>query len=179
MRYERLGVTELTAGPASGTHTRFFTHPGMTNLTTGAGTDSAAVAGSRWTAKIFIPHSCTLTGIGYLIGSVGGTDKVIVELHDAAGKLVAASARAGVTVGTAATMQEVPFTQTYGVNGPAYFYITVIMNGTTGKLRTMAVATPAAYIQNTAYATGTFGTDADYTPPTTFTADYGPVAYTY
>lgn len=50
-------------------------------------------------------------------------------------------------------------------------------NGTTATVRTIAANT---YIDaNTGSAAGTFGTMLDFTPPTTFTADVGPVAYLY
>ena len=179
-RREQHSVTEQTHGCFGGsTHTRFITHPFVTSLTTGAGTDTATTAGVRFYAKLFIPHKCTLTGIGFLTGSTIGTDKAIVALHDAAGQLVANSATAGTTITVTAGMQDFAFTAPIPVEGPAYYFVAIQFNGTTAKLRTMAAATSQASVQLTGTVAGTFGTLAKLTPPTTFTADVGPVAYTY
>lgn len=161
-----------TVGPK-----RFHAYEGLPSLT--SGTDTTPVAGTRWTSSVFIPHNAILTGIGYLIGSVGGTDNVRVELHDADGTLLASSAVAGATVGTAATIQEVPFTAPVEVVGPGWYYLSVTMNGTTARLRTQAAATSSAHINFTKSATGTFGTSAALTPPTAFAAGTGPIAHTY
>lgn len=167
------GVKPATAGGS----TRFITWPGLSTLT--SGTDKAPVSGTRFSSTLWLPHIVTLTGIGFLLGSVGGTDLVLVELHDADGKLIANSALAGVTAGTTATMQEIPFTAPVEVLGPGWYYVSVTMNGTTARLRTMAAATAMASTALTKSATGTFGTVGDLTVPTTFTADVGPIAYVY
>ena len=157
--------------------TRWITWPALTSLT--AGTDKTPVFGTRYTCSIFIPHNMTMTGIGYLIGSAGGTDKAIAELHDADGTLLAYSAVAGVTVGTLATFQELPFTAPVEVIGPGLYYLSITMNGTTARLRVIPTALEVSQIALTKSATGTFGTVGDLTVPTTFTADVGPIAYTY
>jgi hypothetical protein len=110
---------------------------------------------------------------------VGGTDLAIAELHDADGKLLATSALAGVTVGTTATMQELPFTAPVEVVGPCWYYLSVTMNGTTARLRVLAASTAMASTAFAKSATGTFGVVGDLTVPTTFTADTGPIAYVY
>lgn len=161
----------------SGGSTKWITWPALTSLT--AGTDKTHVAGTRYTCEIFIPYNMIMTGIGYLIGTVGGTDKAIVELHDADGKLLAYSDLAGVTVGTLATFQEIPFTAPVEVIGPQKYYLSVTMNGNTARLRTVPTAVGAAQTLTAKSATGTFGTVGDLTAPTTFTADVGPIAYTY
>lgn len=150
--------------------TRFATHVPIATTT---GTDVTPVSGTRYTASVVVPHTATLTGVSYLIGSVGGTDKVIVELYDSAGTLQAQSAAAGVTVGSSATIQQVPFTSTY-VAEPGVYFISVSVNGTTCRLRTIVLAETL-----TKSATGTFGTPAALTPPTTFTTGVGPIASTY
>lgn len=169
----RGGVQPATDGGAK----RFITWPALASLT--GGTDKACADGTRSSCSIFIPHIITLTGIGYLIGSVGGTDKVVVELHDADGKLLANSDLAGVTVGTTATMQEIPFTAPVEVVGPGWYYLSLTFNGTTAKFRTLAASTAMASTAFTKAAALTFGTAGDLTVPTTFTADVGPIAYVY
>lgn len=167
------GVDPVVAGGSK----KWITWPSLTSLT--AGTDKTPVSGTRYSCSIFIPHNMTMTGIGYLIGSVGGTDKAIVELHDADGTLLANSALAGVTVGTLATFQEIPFTAPVEIIGPGWYYLSVTMNGTTARLRTIATALGISQTALTKSATGTFGTVGALTVPTTFTADVAPIAYTY
>ena len=50
---------------------------------------------------------------GLWVGGTGGTDKWIAELHDSAGNLLATSATAGVTAGTAGQWMQLPFTAAY------------------------------------------------------------------
>lgn len=134
------------------------------------------VAGTRYYVDTSIGTDGTVvTGIRALIGATGGTDKFIYELHDSAGNLVATTALAGVTVGTAGTWQAIPFTAPVTVSAGVYF-IVVQNNGTTARLATYnAPVSPLL----TGSATGTFGTSAAITPPTTYTAGVGPVAMLY
>ena len=161
-----------SAGP-----TKWLNWPALTSLT--AGTDTTPVNGTRWTTSIYLPHCMTLTWIGYLIGTVGGTDKAIVELHDVDGTLLAHSALAGVTVGTLATFQELPFTAPIQVVGPGFYYLSVTMNGTTARLRTLPVALGVSQTIYSKSATGTFGTVGALTVPTAFVATTAPIAYVY
>ena len=137
------------------------------------------VAGTRYIVDTSIGTDGTVvTGIRALIGATGGTDKFIYELHDSAGNLVATTALAGVTVGTAGTYQSIPFTAP--VTLPATitnpYFIVVQSNGTTAKIATYNSPTASRL---TGSATGTFGTSAAITPPTTYTAGVGPVAILY
>lgn len=173
------GLRILTGGVdlvVAGGSKKHLTWPALTALT--AGTDTTPVAGTRYTCSIYIPHNLTMTGIGYLIGSVGGTDKAIAELHDADGTLLANSAVAGVTVGTLATFQELPFTAPVAII-QGWYYLSVTVNGTTCRLRTIATALGISQTALSKSATGTFGTVGALTVPTTFTADVAPIAYTY
>lgn len=147
--------------------------------------DHATVAGSRYYRAYDIQWPCLLTGVQFLIGSVGGTDKIIVELHDSTGALLATSDTSGVTLGTAATVQQIPFyDNTNAVNLPytvtqsalGTYYLVIQSNGTTGKYA--AFDYPALGI-NTGSATGVFGTGAAITPPTTYTAGLAPFATPY
>lgn len=166
------GVTTATGGIAGG-RPRIAIYSGAVSLT--AGTDTTPVAGTVYVGELFVPANATLTGIGYLIGSVGGTDKAIAALYNSAGAVVANSALAGVTVGTTATYQELPFTAPYAAVGPGQYWVSISMDGTTARLRTI----PAGAILPTTLAAGVFGTLAAITPPTTFTAANAPVAYSY
>lgn len=137
---------------------------------------TAPVAGTRYYVDTSIGTNGTVvTGIRALIGATGGTDKFIYELHDSTGALVATTALAGVTVGTAGTWQAIPFTAPVTVNAGVYF-IVVQNNGTTARIATYnAPVSPLL----TGSAAGTFGTSAAITPPTTYTAGVGPVAMLY
>lgn len=133
------------------------------------------VNGTRFYVGVTLGFDKLLTGIQALIGATGGTDKFIYELHNAAGVLVATTALAGVTVGTANTWQQIPFTAPYQAVAGNYF-IVVQLNGNTARLATYnAPVLPLL----TGSVAGTFGTGASITPPTTYTAAVGPVAMLY
>lgn len=142
-----------------------------------SGTDTACTNGTAYVGSIQVPGNMTITGISYLVGSVGGTDKVIVSLHDSSGALLANSALAGTTVGTAAQVQAVDFTTPYAAKGPATYFVALTFNGTTAKFRSVPAHTQGGVIGNG--VTQTFGTAAAFTAPTTFTADKVPVAFIY
>ncbi len=161
----------------TGSIKRYITYPALTSLTDG--TDTACDNGGRYWCSVFVPVNVTLTGIGYLIGSVGGTDKVIAELKDSSGASLANSALAGATVGTLATFQEVAFTATIAVPGPAWYYLVLQFNGATAKFRTIPANLGVSQVAIANTAAGTFGTLAAITPGTTFVAGKGPIAYTY
>lgn len=122
----------------------------------------------------------TITGIQVLIGSTGGTDNWLVELHDVNGVLVATSATAGVLVGTAGTWQQIPFTSTVSLI-PGTYFLVVQSNGTTAHPAVYNFPAPAIATTPliTGSATGVFGTGANFTPATTYTANVGPVALPY
>lgn len=119
------------------------------------------------------------TGIGVLVGATTGTNTIILSLYDASGGLVANTAIAGTTVGTANAFQEIAFTGG-PINLPAgRYYCGLQMNGTTDKYRAIATAT----FVNVAGGTVTgaaFGTMLPaISPPTTFTAAVAPICYVY
>ncbi len=140
-----------------------------------AGNDTACSNGDVYWGQVLIPGRSTLTGIAYLIGSVGGTDKVISALFDSSGNLIANSALAGATVGTAANVQAVDFTAPVTVPEGKY-YIGLQFNGTTAKFRTHTIP-GQKFVANS--VAGTFGTLAAITPGATFTANKAPMAVTY
>lgn len=142
-----------------------------------SGTDSACTSGTAYVGTINIPGNVTINGLEYLIGSVGGTDKVIVSLHDAGGAVLANSATAGTTVGTAANTQRVPLTAPVSIVGPCTVFVGLTFNGTTAKFRTVPAFCHGGVLGNG--VTQTFGTVAAFTPPSTFTADKVPVVSLY
>jgi hypothetical protein len=142
----------------------------MTNVAS-----STPTAGTRYYTSVVIGFPRLLTGIGALIGATGGTNSFIFELHDSTGALVATTNTSGVTVGTANTWQRIPFTAQYQAAAGTY-YIAVQLNGTTARFATYnSPGVPLAV----GSASGTFGTGAAITPPTTYTAGVGPMALVY
>lgn len=135
-------------------------------LALSTGTDTAMADGQTHFKAVQIPVSGNLTGVQYLIGSVGGTDKVISVLYDDKGNVLTTSALAGTTVGTANTVQLLAFTTPYSVVGPGKYHIGVQQNGATGKIRTM---TAGLFAKANIATGGTFGTVIAITPPTTGT----------
>ena len=155
---------------------------GFRNFTPSAatsGTDTAFANGTQFVTSIFIPVNKTLTGVGYLVGSVGGTDKVYAVLYDSAGAVLANStlASSGTTAGTAAEIQTLAFTATYAAKGPGTFYIGISANGNTAKIRTVIAQVQGELLAGS--VSQTHGTVAAITAPTTFTADKAPICFVY
>ena len=144
-----------------------------------AGNDTAPTDGPRWWTEVQIPYKVELTGISYLIGSVGGTDSVVVDLYNSAGSVVARSigtdTEAADLVGTAANFQSVAFSSVYTAD-PGKYYISLQFNGTTARFRTYTIP-GSKFITDT--SAGTFKTSASLTLVTTFTANQGPIVMLY
>ena len=173
------GVTTATGGVALATaSTHIWTAGGSVTAVTG-GADIACSDGDRYWTEIMIPYNVTLTGASYLVGSVGGTDSVVMQLFNSAGVEVATSKTTGAThgaiVGTTAEFQNCDFTTPYAAVAGVY-YVGVQFNGTTAKFRAYTI--PASKFV-AASASGTWDTKADITAGTTFTADKGPIVLTY
>lgn len=172
------GVITATGGvvyPTVSTH--IWTAGGSVVLAT-AGTDAACTNGDRYWTEIMIPYNVTLTGVSYLVGSVGGTDSVVVQLVNSSGTEVATSRPVGEAadiVGTTAQFQSVDFSTTYAATAGVY-YIVLQFNGTTAKFRTYPI-TGSPFVAGS--VGGTWQTAAGITPGTTFTADKGAICITY
>lgn len=137
--------------------------------------DKTPVSGSRYYVGVTLGTQVTLTGIRVKVGGTGGTDLWIAELHDSTGALVATSTTSGTTAGTANQWQDLAFTAAYTA-APGTYYIAVQTNGTTAKIATYG--SPDLPLV-TGSATGSFGTGAAITPPTTYTSNLGPIALVY
>lgn len=139
--------------------------------------DKTMVAGSRYYSSVVIGFPALLTGISVNVGTTGGTDSWIVELHSPTGVLLATSTTAGTTAGTANTWQQIAFTATYNLTQPGTYFLALQSNGTTAKFASLNAPTSSGVL--TGSATGVFGTGASITPPTTYTANLGPKALVY
>lgn len=144
-----------------------------------SGTDTTPASGTQFVTSIYIPVSMTITGVTYLIGSVGGTDRAYAVLYSSSGAALANSTltSGGTTVGTAANVQALAFTSAYSAKGPGLYYVGISMNGTTARLRTVPAHCQAGIWGNT--VSQSHGTVGAITPMTTFTADKAPVCFVY
>ena len=141
------------------------------------GTSAVHVAGTWYRSEIFVPHVAQWTGIGVLNGATVGTDNLMVALYDTNGVLITNSAVAGALSAGANAFQNIALLQS-PILQPGRYFVAVQCNGTTATTRRQAAANGGNTM--TSSATGTFGTvPASFTPPTTFTADVGPIAWLY
>lgn len=172
------GAITASAGIITPTPSPVIWAKGGSTVLATSGTDAAFSNGGRFWVEVDIPYNVTLTGVAVLVGSVGGTDSLVVQLCNSTGVQVATSRSVGgaaVIVGTAAQFQSVAFTSTYAAVAGKYFAC-IQSNGTTAKFRAYPIP-GSKFIANT--AAGTWGTKADITPGTTFVADKGPIVMTY
>ena len=172
------GVSTLTGGVALPTASTHIWSAGGSIIGVTDGTDVACSDGDRYWTEIMIPYNVTITGASYLVGSVGGTDSVVMQMFNSAGVEVATSRAVGAAaaiVGTTAEFQNCDFTTPYAAVAGVY-YVGVQFNGTTAKFRAYAIPN-SKFVAAT--ASGTWDTKADITAGTTFTADKGPIILTY
>jgi hypothetical protein len=170
------GATTLTGGIVASTLARISTIPIGPVAYGSLGTSAVHVAGTLYYTEIWIPANKTITGISVLNGATAGTDNLIVALYSNAGVLLASSALAGTLSAGANAFQDIAFTAPYAAIGPGRYWVVVQCNGTTATTRRIAAST---YLNRAGSAVGVFGTLAAITPPTTFTADVGPIAAVY
>lgn len=138
------------------------------------GTNTTPVAGTIYYSQLNLMAAITITNIGCLNGGTVGTDKAIYALYNSSGTLVANTALAGVTTSGTDAFQEIALTATYAAV-PGTYFVAWQTNGTTTRFRTIAASTYISWA--TGSQTGTFATLAAITPPTSFTADKGPICY--
>lgn len=147
--------------------------PGAVIYTSLNSTGTVLTAGTLYCTEIQLPYSKLATGLAGLLGTVGGTDKHLVALYDSQLNLLASSAVAGVTAGTASTYEQISFTTPYYMVGPAQYFGCMQSNGTTATVRMLVTSVQDQYL--TTSKTGVFGTiPATITAPTTFTTAVGP-----
>ena len=147
--------------------------------TSALGTSTATVAAELYCTEIKMPYSRLVTGLAPHIGATGGTDKWIVALYDSGGNLVANSAVAGATVGSANAWQATAFTVPYYVVGPGQYFGCLMSNGTTATADLIKTGTDDNVLTFKSASAGTFGTLPNFTAPTSFTTVNGPFLYVY
>ena len=170
--------TTVTAGTASSNWVGGDYLPPIAATGAGSSTSATPSATEQYIIEVFIPHNCTLTGVSLLVGATGGTDKVAAALYSSAGAVLANTALAGTTVGTAAQRQLIPFTATYAAVGPARYFINIAFDGTTARYAAIPVYCTTKFGQT--YTGKTFGTFATLTMPAVApVAATSPVISTY
>lgn len=141
------------------------------------GTNTTMVAGTLYRCEIQTVALTSWTGIGILNGATVGTNNGLVAIYDSAGNFIQSSAVAGTVTAGANAFQNRAFISPV-LLPPGRYFVAYQTNGTTDTIRTWAAANGGN--QMTASSTGTFGTlPTSFTPPTTFTADVGPIARLY
>lgn len=159
--------------------------------------DKTMVAGTIYYSQIAIGFTYTptprgtpiqenqfaITGINVPVGTPGASDTWHVGVWNSAGVLVARSVTAGVTAGTALTIQQIPLYQTDGSTvgpvtiGSGTYYIGLQSSGTTAKFK--SINSPIWPV-NTGSQTGAAGTLPAISPiSATFTANLGPLVSFY
>lgn len=141
-------------------------------------TSTTPVITDVYLTQVHVAHNFTMTGIQVLNAATCGTNKWIVALFNSAGTVLANSATAGVLCSGASSFQSVAFTAPIAVLGPETYWLGLYVNGTTDRF--YAIPAAGAAVGLAGLLTGqTFGTVANITPPTTFTAGQGAVLATY
>lgn len=164
-----LGVTPSTMG-------RYSTIPIGAVAYNALGTSAVHVAGTTYFSEVLLTEMKTLTGVGVLNGATVGTNNLNVAVYGSdGGSALANSALAGTLSAGANAFQEIPFTATITLQ-PGRYWVAVQCNGTTATTRRIAAST---YLNFTTSVGGTFGVFPVLTPPTSTTADIGPIAYLY
>lgn len=143
------------------------------------GTNSTVTAAELYCTEIRLPFGKLLTGLAPHIATTGGTDKWIVALYDSGGNLLANSAVAGATVGSANTWQASAFTTPFYAVGPAQYFGCMMSNGTTATLDTVTTGKDDNILTFKSASPGTFGTLPNFTAPTAFNSVSGPYLYAY
>lgn len=138
--------------------------------------DKTMVAGTRYFTSVNIGVPQVFTGGIVEVGGTGGTDLWNIELHSPTGATLATTLLTGTTAGTANTWQQIAFTTTYTLTTPGIYYVVLQSNGTTAKFASLN--SPISSLL-TGSATGTLGTAASITVPTTYTANLGPKIVLY
>lgn len=178
----RLGnVVANTAGTITSSALAGFYGGGWNPAAATSGTDTTPAEKKLFVTSLFLPANKTIKGIGYLVGSVGGTNKAVAGLWNSAGTLLAHSSETteGTLVGTAAEKQELPLTAEYKAVGPGMYFIGVTMNGNTARLRCIPKNTAGENVLSEEITLAAKNVLANITAPTAFKEDKGPIGWIY
>ena len=180
------GSLTVTEGvTATGTSTIAGTVPGVyawAPPTAESGTDTKGVEKKLFVVSAFLPVNKELTGVAILVGATS-KGKVVAGLFNSAGEVLAKSSETteGTALGTAKEIQKLAFTAKYKASGPATYFIGVTHNGVEeGTFRTIPANVASDNVWTAEKTLAEKNKLATFTsPPSTFTADKGPVAMLY
>lgn len=179
-----VGGAAIVAGSAgSGTHSvygvltnspRLIDTCGVPATATTSGTDTANAANTdTYVSEIYVPANVSSAGVALFNGTTQN-GSVTIYLADTGGNQILhtnSTATAGAT-----SYQRIPWTTTPStVVGPGTYYLYFQNSATSNSWRTWPVGNCGTALQ-TSTAYGTFPT---ISPPTTFTANTGPIASLY
>lgn len=172
------GALTTTGGITPVTKPQVVYTVGGAPIAAATGTDNACAANTVTWSAIYFPVNMTVTGLAFLIGSVGGTNKTVLSLYDSTGAFLKSTTLAGggTTVGTTATWQSIDLTATQAVTGGTIYYVATNFDGNTAKYRGYPIV-GSKFVTGT--ASQTLGTPATITPGTSFNADVGPIMFAY
>lgn len=137
------------------------------------GTNVTPAVTEEFVSELFIPQGMLLTGFALFNGSaVAGN--VVIAFYNKAGAKVANSALAGTAQSGTDAFQRIAFTAAYQAL-PGTYYVGVQFDNVAARVNNHPIGN-----FGTVKKTGqTFGTITALTPPTTFTADVGPMGSLY
>lgn len=133
-------------------------------------------SGTVYVVSIYVPADMKVTNINLLANATVGTNSVIGALYNSAGTLLGNSILTGTATSGANTFQVLALLTPIAVQGPGIYYVGIQANGTTDGMRTIAASTFVGR-RASAITGGSFGALPAITPPTTFTANDGPIVY--
>ncbi|MFZ5559104.1 MAG: hypothetical protein ACOZDY_20700, partial [Pseudomonadota bacterium] len=137
------------------------------------GSEVACVATTTYVAQMFIPANMTVTGVAIVNGTaVAGN--VQVSIADSTGAPITAARSASTAASGTAAYQRIAFASPWAAT-PGTYYLQLQCNNTSMRFRAHTVGD----FRTTTQTSGTYGTFASFTPPTTFTTAVGPVASLY
>lgn len=148
-------------------------HTGGVGVTSGsAGTNTTPATTTTYIAEVVIAVATTLTGIALLNGAAAAGN-IQLALADGTGKVIAmtaSTAQAGTTA-----FQQVPFVAPVDIALPGKYYVMAQFSSASARFQAHALGN----FVTTTQAGGAYGTFVNFTPPTTFTTNVGPIADTY
>lgn len=166
-------LNTLGANIASGTAPTVFHSGQAAPVAVTTGTDATAVNTQTAIVEVFVPVNTTLTGVKWL-GLATSTGNVQFSLATSAGVPITAAQTASTATSGTANYQTAAFVTPYVALGPRKYFI-LMQNSGSNHYRAHALGNFGASVKTTEV----FGTFTTVTPPTTFTADVGPIADVY
>jgi hypothetical protein len=151
-------------------------HPTWQTPTLTSGTSTTPVTSTLYMAQVFVPTNQVVSGIAINNAGTCGTNNYLLALYDWSGQPLAKTP--STACNTTSAWQAIAFTAPINIVGPAVYWVGATMNGTTDRFYTIPAVGQMAGLSGT--VTGqSFGQIIPVTPPTTFTAGAGPVAFIF